>query len=83
MPHSVYFYQECPTCGRSLRIRVDFLGRDVACPHCRGHLIAADSSNSPSLSDSAILLHRADELIEQAERRKALAPHANGFARTT
>jgi hypothetical protein len=46
-------------------------------------LIAADSSNSPSLSDSAILLHRADELIEQAERRKALAPHANGFARTT
>jgi DNA-directed RNA polymerase subunit RPC12/RpoP len=82
MSHSVYFFQECPTCGRSLEIRVDFLGRDVACPHCRGHFIAADSSSSSVLSDSGIMLQRADELIAQAERRKAVTPHSNGYART-
>lgn len=82
MSQSVYFVQECPTCGRCLEIRVEFLGRDVACPHCRAHFIAADSSSSPSLSDSGIILQRADDLIAQAERRMAVTPHGNNYMHT-
>lgn len=81
MAHSVYFVQECPTCGRTLEIRVEFLGREVACQHCRGRFVASDSSNSPLLSDSGIIMQRADELIEQVERRKAVTPHSNGYVR--
>ncbi|MDR1958663.1 MAG: hypothetical protein LBQ54_06425 [Planctomycetaceae bacterium] len=29
-----YFIQSCPTCGRRLQIRVEYLGRDVSCYHC-------------------------------------------------
>ena len=31
MPGPIYFTQECPTCGRRLQIRVDFLGKKVIC----------------------------------------------------
>jgi len=78
MAHRVNFVQECPTCGRTLEIPVEYLGREVACQHCRGRFVATDSTNSPLLSDSGILMQRADELIAQAERRKAVTPHSNG-----
>lgn len=68
MPNSTYFVQECPTCGRRLQIRVEYLGKRVVCPHCRGSLKARDPSGlrepMPSLSDS--VLRRAEELLEQA-----------------
>jgi hypothetical protein len=82
MSPRVYFVQECPTCGRTLEILVDFLGREVACQHCRGRFVATDASNSPLLSDSGILMKRADELIAQAERRKLSPPHSNGCVHT-
>ena len=31
MPSPLYFIQECPTCGRSLQIRVGYLGKQVVC----------------------------------------------------
>lgn len=37
-----FFYQECPVCGRHLRIRVEHLGRELACTHCQGLFIARD-----------------------------------------
>lgn len=37
-----YYYQECPVCGRQLRIRVDHLGRELACSHCHGLFVARD-----------------------------------------
>jgi hypothetical protein len=65
MPRSAYYYQDCPTCGRSLQVRVEFLGRLVVCRHCRGQFEAADpSSLDDRMSDSGIrLLQRADELL--------------------
>ncbi|MDX1944298.1 MAG: hypothetical protein SFU86_02745 [Pirellulaceae bacterium] len=35
------FYQECPVCGRSLRLPVQYFGKAVACPHCGGEFRAA------------------------------------------
>ena len=46
MSWNVYFYQVCPICGRSLRICVEYLGRTVACRHCRGEFVAR-SANDP------------------------------------
>ena len=34
MSRSTYFVQECPTCGRNLQVRVQYLGKQVVCQHC-------------------------------------------------
>ncbi len=68
MPNSTYFVQECPTCGRRLNIRVEYLGRRVVCQHCSGQFVALDASNGGSLSSSS-LLKRAEELLESAARQ--------------
>jgi len=72
MSNATYFIQECPTCGRRLQIRVEYLGRKVACRHCQGHLLAADPANvriDPAQSNN-MLLRRADELLESIAHRK-------------
>jgi DNA-directed RNA polymerase subunit RPC12/RpoP len=70
MAETAYFSQECPTCGRSLHIRVEYLGRKVVCQHCRGSLVAQDPAIAGALpSDSSLrLMQRADELLERVER---------------
>jgi len=72
---SVYFVQECPTCGRSLRIRIGYLGKHVICQHCHGHFQACDpaSPNYPPVDSGIDLLRRADELLELSGQ-SALAP---------
>jgi len=44
MENSVHFYQQCPVCGRSLRIRVKLLGKTVYCQHCGGGFTSRDES---------------------------------------
>jgi hypothetical protein len=34
------FYQECPICGRKLRIPAKFFGRLMTCTHCEGEFRA-------------------------------------------
>ncbi|HEX7378676.1 MAG TPA: hypothetical protein VF278_16265 [Pirellulales bacterium] len=68
MAEATYFVQECPTCGRSLRIRVEYLGKRLVCQHCHGALVASDCPTPRRCLDGD-LLQRASELIEQAERR--------------
>ena len=73
MSKSTYFVQECPTCGRAVHIRVEYLGRQLICQHCGGHLTACDvegASGAPSLTESA-LMRRADELLRAVARRTA------------
>jgi len=67
--NQTHFVQQCPTCGRSLRVRVEYLGRQVTCQHCHGRLLACDpESPQHSLSDSGLsLLRRADELLSRAD----------------
>ena len=50
MSNATYFVQECPTCGRRLQIRVEYLGRRVVCQHCQGALIAADPAMRTDLA---------------------------------
>jgi hypothetical protein len=64
MSRSTYFVQECPTCGRSLHVRVEYLGRQVVCQHCQGSFEACDPASSLPLRKSGInLLQRADQLL--------------------
>ena len=71
----VCYHQNCPVCGRNLRIRVMLLGRLVYCQHCGGGFTATDACVGPSAAcegpsarpaptrpQSAIV----DELIERA-----------------
>jgi hypothetical protein len=73
MSNPTYFVQECPTCGRRLQIRVEYLGRRVVCQHCQGQLTAADPANPRcDCAESAdALLRRADELLESATYRRS------------
>jgi DNA-directed RNA polymerase subunit RPC12/RpoP len=73
MSNSIYFVQECPTCGRSLQIRVEYLGRRLVCEHCHGRFVARDPASAP-LDASDDLLRRADALLQSLD---------TGFARRT
>ena len=56
-----YFVRNCPTCGRSLQIRVELLGRDVECVHCGGKFNTSDQVDTPRE-------HRIDQALEKAQR---------------
>jgi len=45
-----YFVQGCPTCGRKVQIRLDYLGKYVTCHHC-GASFLAYGQNPPEVSD--------------------------------
>ena len=44
MASAIYFVQECPTCGRRLQIRVEYLA-GVVCQHCQGRFLAVDPAS--------------------------------------
>jgi hypothetical protein len=48
-----FFYQECPVCGRHLRIRIEHLGKELACSHCQGAFIARDPEMPPKPPEPA------------------------------
>ncbi len=71
---SIYFVQECPTCGRRVNIRIEYLGRQVVCQHCRGQFIARDPANKGG-TNSEDLLQRAEVLLENVKRVSAETQH--------
>ncbi len=65
MSRATFFLRECPTCGRRLQIRVEYLGRTVRCKHCEALFEASDASHSAPTTDSGVsLLERANQLLE-------------------
>ncbi len=77
MANPTYFIQECPTCGRRLQIRVEYLGKTVVCQHCQGKMVAADPTNyrcDPAEANN-LLLHRAEELLETVGGGKPQPTH--------
>jgi hypothetical protein len=72
MGNTVYFVRECPTCGRRLQIRVEYLGRRVVCQHCQGKFLAIDPAGvrGDYVDQSSALLRRADELLQSVAQRR-------------
>ncbi len=72
MSKPVYFIQECPTCGRSLQIRVAHLGKRMLCQHCLAEFDACDpaSRQYPPHDSGLELLQRADELLATVSRSR-------------
>jgi hypothetical protein len=71
MSAPTYYDQPCPVCGRSLRIPVQYQGRQVRCRHCHGQFEAYDPSSAdyPPEESGVALLQRADELLSAADSR--------------
>lgn len=74
MHHPISYHQNCPVCGRSLRIGVTLLGRRVYCQHCGGGFIATESAEgrkadrgrgTPQLDAVDALIERAEMLLER------------------
>lgn len=64
MRNSCTYHQNCPVCGRSLRVNVTLLGQTVYCQHCGGGFVACDPCNdrSPVVAQE----QRVDRLLERA-----------------
>ncbi len=62
---TTFFQQECPVCGRHLRVRIEYLGRQIACRHCGHRMIAADSPSPSSRRDASVhaALQRANQWL--------------------
>jgi DNA-directed RNA polymerase subunit RPC12/RpoP len=63
-----YFVQSCPTCGRSLRIQIKYLGRQVSCRHCNGQFRAEhdeDAGCSSGVMDTPIM-KRVESALQRA-----------------
>jgi hypothetical protein len=75
MSRSTYFVQECPTCGRNLQVRVQYLGKQVLCQHCGARFEAYDPGTAayPPPASSISLLERAEQLLQTASASQ-LAP---------
>jgi hypothetical protein len=70
MPRSTYFVQECPTCGRNLQVRVEYLGKLVECQHCHARFNACEPG-SPDYCENESglsLLERAEQLLQSASQ---------------
>lgn len=78
MPGSVFYVQPCPACGRNLQVRVDYLGKGIACQHCSASFVAQQATRTPRASESGLaLLDRADELLRAVEKRRQEMAAAN------
>jgi DNA-directed RNA polymerase subunit RPC12/RpoP len=68
MPRSTYFVQECPTCGRNLQVRVEYLGKQVVCQHCGARFEACEpgSPSDSGVNSSNALLERAEYLLQSS-----------------
>src|SRR5438128_1714265 len=64
MSATTIFYQECPICGRSLRVPAKYFGRLMSCSHCQGEFLAGKEElpQAPPSPD-AVLNASVSELI--------------------
>ena len=66
MAIATYFVQGCPTCGRNLQVRVQYLGKRVVCQHCGAKFHAVDSEKPLPEQSGTSILDRADHLLLEA-----------------
>lgn len=60
-----YFVQSCPTCGRKLQVKVEYLGLEVSCQHCGAKFISQDPTilAAPIANPIEDAIHRADAFL--------------------
>jgi len=63
MRGATYFLRDCPTCGRKVQIRVEYLGRRVACRHCHAVFEATDPMLDTQQPSDSTILKRAEQLL--------------------
>ena len=66
---TAYFFQDCPVCGRQVRIKAEYLGRRVSCLHCEGDFVALDHESRFHAEELP-----ASGLLERVERLLSIAP---------
>lgn len=73
MSKHIFFVRECPTCGRHLHIRVEYLGKKVVCQHCHGKLEARDpaAADGPIIDPAQSILLRAEALLQGTANENA------------
>jgi hypothetical protein len=71
-PVTTCFQQPCPACGRRLLIRVEHLGQQVSCSHCRCAFVARDISQ-----DRGYETEQRSCSLERAERLLAALDSSN------
>ncbi len=70
---TAYYLQSCPTCGRRLQIRVEYLGRKVVCYHCRAMFVAQNPDSQRHVnSDAEEILRRVDELLNAGPSKSSM-----------
>jgi DNA-directed RNA polymerase subunit RPC12/RpoP len=69
MTKATYFLQVCPTCGRRVRVRVEYMGKQVACQHCHGRFEARDPETTGMALPREVtpIIDRVDELLASAD----------------
>ena len=69
MSRATFFLRDCPTCGRRLQVRVEYLGRTVRCKHCEALFEADDPSHPRPTQDASreSLMDRANQLLASYE----------------
>jgi stage V sporulation protein K len=91
MVSAKYFWFPCPSCGRSFRARVSYIGKEVQCPGCREPMTISapkDTHGSearplvtaPSIAPKAGLIEREEYrgFIQQAEQLLPKCENAMG-----
>ena len=52
MSSATYFVRSCPACGRTVQIKLSYLGKNMRCTHCSREFLATDEhAESASLDD--------------------------------
>jgi hypothetical protein len=69
MSNSVRFAKVCPTCGRTLQIPVELLGKDVCCQGCGAGLRATLSEISTQNGPTEGIDEKVDRLIQAADKQ--------------
>ena len=76
MSSAMFFIQRCPTCGRRLRVCVEYLGKTIQCRHCRGTLVACDPESALARSDPQwTLMRRVNQWLETPQPAGTMQPH--------
>jgi len=69
MSSSVRFSKVCTTCGRSLQIPVELLGKEICCQGCGARLLATTPETSKLVNSFEGIDERVDRLIQAADRQ--------------